>query len=93
MRGNEKYIHLQADERVSLHQSDNLFGTLDRRDDDVVLELNISTLSRILKVTQFSQNVNIVCEVGLPVRLKTQIGRHGSRVDVFIQPETNSKPS
>ena len=42
--------------------SDNLFGTLDPRDDDVTVELPISTLSRILKVTQFNRNVNVTCQ-------------------------------
>ena len=44
-------------------------GVLDVRDDDVTVELPISTLSRILKVTQFHKVVSIICEPGLPVRL------------------------
>ena len=68
--------------------SDNLFGTLDVRDDDVGVELSITTLSRILKVTQFHHNVAIVCEAGLPVRLTAHLGPCGSRVDVFIQQES-----
>ena len=43
-----------TDARVSLHRSDNLFGTLDPRDNDISVELNINTLARILKVTQFN---------------------------------------
>jgi hypothetical protein len=74
--------------KMHIPNSDNLFGTLDVRDDDVSVELSITTLSRILKVTQFHQNVTIVCEAGLPVRLTAQLGRCGSRVDVFIQQES-----
>ena len=43
-----------TDTRVSLHRSDNLFGTLEPREDDISVELNINTLARILKVTQFN---------------------------------------
>jgi hypothetical protein len=85
LTGNDQYIHLQTDTRVSLHRSDNLFGTLDPREDDLNVELSISTLSRVLKVTHFNQTVQIVCEVGLPVLLRTAIGAHGSAVDVFVQ--------
>ena len=85
--GNDRYIHIQTDARVSLHRSDNLFGILDPRENDVSVELSISTLARILKVTQFNPHVDIVCESGQPVRLKTQLGGHGSYVDVFIQPD------
>lgn len=85
--GNDHYIHIQTDSRVSLHRSDNLFGTLDPREDDVSVELSINTLARILKVTQFNPYVNIICECGQPVRLKTQLGVNGSYVDVFIQPD------
>jgi hypothetical protein len=46
--------------------------------------LTINTLSRILKVTHFHPHVRIVCETGLPLLLKTPIGRNGSRVDVYI---------
>lgn len=49
------------------------------------VELPISTLSRILKVTQLHKQVSIVCEPGLPVRLSAQMGGASSRVDVFIQ--------
>jgi hypothetical protein len=72
----------------AIPNSDNLFGTLDAKDDDVSVELSITTLSRILKVTQFHHNVTIACEPGLPVRLTSQIGRCGSRVHVFIQQES-----
>lgn len=92
LTGNERYIHVATDARVSLHRSDNLFGVPDPREDDVSVELSISTLSRILKVTQFSPHVRIVCERGLPVRLQTAIGGHGSHVEVFIQPETTPAP-
>lgn len=85
--GNASYIHLSADARVSLHRSDNLFGVLDARDDDVTVELSIATLSRVLKVTQFSPNVHIGCEPGLPVRLTATLGRNGSRADIYIQQE------
>lgn len=49
LRGNDTYIHLSTDARVSLHRSDNLFcnadgGTVAPRDDDIVVDLNISTL-------------------------------------------------
>lgn len=73
---------------IAIPNSDNLFGTLDVKDDDVSVELSITTLSRILKVTQFHHNVAIVCEPGLPVRLTAQLGRYGSRVNVFIQQES-----
>ena len=92
LTGNERYIHIATDARVSLHRSDNLFGVPEPRDDDVAVELSISTLSRILKVTHFSPHVCIVCEHGQPVRLQTQLGVHGSRVDVFIQPEGAPPP-
>ena len=85
--GNDRYIHIQTDARVSLHRSDNLFGTLEPKEDDVSIELSINTLARILKVTQFHPWVDIVCESGQPVRLKTQLGAHGSFVDVYIQPD------
>lgn len=49
------------------------------------VELPISTLSRILKVTQFHKTVSIMCEPGLPVRLMAQLGIHGSQVNVYIQ--------
>ena len=64
-----------------------------------VVELSINTLARILKVTQFHAYVDIVCESGQPVRLKTKLGDKGagsigsmdlcdcSYVDVFIQPD------
>ena len=90
LTGNERYIHIATDARVSLHHSDNLFGVPDPREDDVSVELSISSLSRILKVTQFSPRVCIICEHGQPVRLQTRLGDHGSRVDVFIQPEPSS---
>ena len=94
---------IQTDSRVSLHRSDNIFGVLEHKDDDVSIELSISTLARILsrfplhyklesappKVTQFNPWVEIVCESGQPVRLKTQLGIHGSFVNVFIQPDGN----
>jgi hypothetical protein len=92
LTGNQSYIHIATDARVSLHRSDNLFGVPDPHEDDVSVELSISTLGRILKVTQFSAHVRIVCENGQPVRLKTQLGSHGSRVDVFIQPEAPPPP-
>lgn len=60
-------------------------GELDPREDDVSVELPISTLARILKVTHFSKTVAIVCEPGLPVRLTAQLGSHGSEVSVYIQ--------
>ena len=88
LTGNQSYIHIATDERVSLHRSDNLFGVPNPQDDDVSVELSISTLGRILKVTQFSPHVHIVCENGQPVRLKSQLGANGSHVDVFIQPDT-----
>ena len=44
--GNDRYIHIQTDARVSLHRSDNLFGVLDPKEDDVSIELSINTLSR-----------------------------------------------
>lgn len=91
LRGNATYIHVSTDARVSLHRSDNLFSDADRpvepRDDDVTVELNIATLGRILKVTHFSSQVRIVCEAGRPVRLQTDLGDRGSRVDVYIHPE------
>ena len=87
LTGNSSYIHIATDERVSLHRSDNLFGVPNPQDDDVTVELSISTLGRILKVTQFSPTVGIVCENGQPVRLNSQLGVHGSHVDVFIQPD------
>lgn len=65
--------------------------TPDQRDNDVTVELNINTLSRILKVTQFHPYVRIVCEPGQPVLLKTPIGRHGSHVDVYIQNDNGGK--
>jgi hypothetical protein len=104
--GNDKYIHLQTDARVSLHRSDNLFGTVpmpgctpgtrtaatpEPREDDITVELSINTLSRILKVTQFHPHVRIVCESGQPVLLKTPIGRYGSHVDVYIQNDGGGK--
>lgn len=46
MTGNASYIHLSADARVSLHRSDNLFGVLDAREDDVTVELSIATLAQ-----------------------------------------------
>ena len=85
--GNDRYIHIQTDARVSLHRSDNLFGNLEPRDDDVSVELSINTLARILKVTQFNPCVQIVCETGQPVRLNSKLGPTGSYVDVFIQPD------
>lgn len=53
----------------------------------MTVELPISTLSRILKVTQFHKSVQVVFEPGLPVRLMAQLGPHGSRVNVYIQQE------
>lgn len=103
LTGNQSYIHIATDARVSLHRSDNLFGTPDPREDDVSVELSINTLGRILKVTQFSPHVRIVCESGQPVRLTSSLGSRsendvhndvpwlrGSHVDVFIQPEALS---
>ena len=52
-----------------------------------MVELPISTLSRILKVTQFNKTVHIVCEPGLPVRLLAHLGARGSVVSVYIQPQ------
>lgn len=92
LTGNASYIHLAADARFSLHRSDNLFGTLDARHDDVTVELSISTLSRVLKVTQFGQHVRVTCEPGLPVRLTAELGRCGSRVDVYIQQDSATLP-
>ena len=60
-------------------------GELDSRDDDVTVELPMTTLARILKVTQFSKQVAIVCEPQLPMRLVAGIGRYGSEVNVYIQ--------
>lgn len=45
----------------------------------------MSTLARILKVTQFSKQVAIVCEPQLPMRLVARIGSWGSEVNVYIQ--------
>ena len=92
LRGNDTYIHIATDARVSLHRSDNLFSDsavrpVMPRDDDVIVGLNIGTLGRILKVTHFNQRVRVVCETGRPVRLQADLGTHGSRVDVFIQPD------
>jgi hypothetical protein len=91
--GNDRYIHIQTDARVSLHRSDNLFGTLDPKEDDVSVELSINTLARILKVTQFHPWIEIMCQAGQPVRLKTQLGVQGSFADVYIQPDTVGGPS
>lgn len=88
--GNASYIHLSADARVSLHRSDNLFGVLDAREDDVTVELSIATLGRVLKVTQFSPYVHIACDPGLPVRLTATLGRCGSRADIYIQQDPTS---
>jgi hypothetical protein len=96
LTGNESYIHLSADTRVSLHRSDNLIGSPDPREDDVSVELSITTLGRILKVTNLSPQIRIVCEVGQPVLLTTPLmlanGMGTSRVDVFVQPEATSSP-
>lgn len=62
LTGNESYVHLSADTRVSLHRSENLIGSPKPREDDVSVELSISTLGRILKVTNFSPQIRIVCE-------------------------------
>lgn len=62
-------------------------------EDDVSVELSITTLGRILKVTQFHPVVYIVCEAAMPVRISTQIGRHGSRVEVFIEQECGMNDS
>lgn len=80
-------VYFQTDARYSLHRSDNLFGILEPRDDDVVVELGITTLSRALKVTQFNRTVHIACHPGLPVRLASQLGSHGSTVSVYLQNE------
>jgi hypothetical protein len=88
LTGNDKYVYISTDARFSLHRSDNLYGTLDVRDDDVTVELSIATLSRVLKVTQFNRTVNVVCEPGLPVRLTSHLGRCGSCAHVFIQQES-----
>ena len=96
LTGNESYIHLSADTRVSLHRSDNLIGSPDPREDDVSVELSITTLGRILKVTNLSPQIRIVCEVGQPVLLTPPLmlanGMGTSRVDVFVQPEATSSP-
>ena len=76
--------------QVSLYCSDNLFGVLDPGDNDVTVQLNISTLGRILKVTQFHPVVRIVCDGGRPVRLSTNIGDAGSHIDIYIQPEQSA---
>lgn len=87
LTGNATYVHFQTDSRYSLHRSDNLFGNLDPHDDDVTVELGITTLSRALKVTQFNRTVHIACHADLPVRLQSQLGSHGSAVSVFLQNE------
>jgi hypothetical protein len=87
LTGNESYAHFQTDARYSLHRSDNLFGVLDPREEDVAVELGIATLSRALKVTQFNRTVHVSCHPNLPVRLSSQLGRNGSTVSVFLQNE------
>lgn len=57
-------VYFQTDARYSLHRSDNLFGVLDPREDDVVAEFGITTLSRALKVTHFNRTVHIACHPG-----------------------------
>ena len=59
----------------------------DSGENDVTVQLNISTIGWILKVTQFHPVVRIVCDGGRPVRLRTNIGDAGSHIDIFIQPE------
>lgn len=88
LTGNDRYVHISTDARFSLYRSDNLYGVLEPRDNDTTTELSIATLSRVLKVCQFNRMVSIVCEAGLPVRLHTKLGTHGSCADVYIQPET-----
>ncbi len=88
LTGNRSYVYIQTDARYSLHRSDNLFGVLDPRDDDVVAEFGITTLIRALKVTQFNKTVHIACHSGLPVRLTSRLGAHGgSTVSVYLQNE------
>ena len=64
-------------------------GELEPRDDDVTLELPINTLCRILKITAFSKFIHVVCEPGLPMRLKAPLGPQGSQVNIFLQHEGN----
>lgn len=94
--GNQHYIHLQTDSRFSLHRSDNLFGTMQESDDgsaDFTMELSIGTLGRIQKITQFNTTVHVTCAMGLPIRLTTNIGRRGSRIDIFLEEDTGNKNS
>lgn len=65
-------------------------GELDPRPDDVTIELPISTLSRIFKVTQFNRVVAVMCEPGLPVRFRAMIGSKGSCVNIYIQQQTST---
>lgn len=87
LTGNDVYVHFQTDARYSLHRSDNLFGALEPREDDVAVELGITTLSRALKVTQFNRTVHVACHPDLPVRIRSNLGAHGSAVSVFLQNE------
>ncbi len=80
-------VYIQTDARYSLHRSDNLFGVLEPRDDDVVAEFGITTLIRALKVTQFNKTVHIACHSGMPVRLTSRLGIHGSTFSVYLQNE------
>lgn len=94
LTGNAQFLHIATDSRFSLHKSDNLFGQPggggEALDGAVTVELNITTLGRILKVTQFGPTVSILCAPNLPVRLSAPIGDHG-RVDVFVQQEPVNK--
>lgn len=90
--GSNAFIHLQTDARFSLHRSDNLFGVMDENESGeniVTMELSISTLGRIQKITQFSNTVYLSCEVGLPVRFMSPIGQKGSCIEVFLEQDNN----
>jgi hypothetical protein len=64
--------------------------TEEEEEEDVTMELNISTLSRIQKITQFNTVVLLSCESGLPVRLTSHLGETGSRIDVFVEQDNQS---
>lgn len=56
-------------------------------DEEITIELSISTLGRILKITNLNPTINIICEAGLPVRFRSVIGSNHSTVDVFVEQE------
>ena len=61
-------------------------GCAPPKETDITVHLNIATLGRILKVTQFHPVVRIVCDAGRPVLFSTQLGTAGSRIDIYVQP-------